>query len=306
MSENEKMLAKAPKERSPAYPAISLKVAIDRLERFDNKFKRHAAPFRHVGTAWGFTAGSSQSNTIMAALKSYGLIQYEGSGNNRKVTISEEGRTYLRAQQDEIKKGVIRRAALKPKAIAMFWPMWGVDRPIDDICLDELILKHSYNSRAAPVFLRVYDETIAYAGLTDSDKNTAEVDQIPDEDGERLVGASVGDLVQWEIDGVLQLQQPAQVLSIQENGEWVFVEGSNTGIPMNQIRVETKRPPAPIYPVAPVAPPPPITAKGEGEQEWVRTPLGKGVFARILVTEELSDPQIEKLRLVLQAMKEGE
>ncbi len=55
-------------------------------------------------------------------------------------------------------------------------------------------------------------------------------------------GAAQGDLVQWEIDKILQLAQPARVRAVQthEGKEWVFVDGSETGMPMEQVIVEQK------------------------------------------------------------------
>ncbi len=177
--------SKVPRDRSPSYPAISLKSAIDRLERFEKTFGRHPAPFAKVGMAWGINEGSSQSNSILAALKSFGLLEYKGSGSDRTAQISEQGRTYLRAQQDEIKKEIIKRAALKPKAMATFWQLWGADRPPDPICLDQLVRKYAFNDKAAPNFLRAYDETIAYAGLTNSDKvDESDVEDDPEDNEE--------------------------------------------------------------------------------------------------------------------------
>jgi hypothetical protein len=59
---------------------------------------------------------------------------------------------------------------------------------------------------------------------------------------------SVGDLVQWESDGAVRLETPKRVRAIQEHAgqRWVFIEGSETGIPMDkqasldQVRVEQK------------------------------------------------------------------
>ena len=65
--------------------------------------------------------------------------------------------------------------------MARFWPTWNADRPPNAVCLDDLVLKHKFNDKAAPIFLKVYDDTIAFAGLTTSDKITS-VDE--DKEGE--------------------------------------------------------------------------------------------------------------------------
>ena len=53
----------------------------------------------------------------------------------------------------------------------------------------------------------------------------------------------VGDLVQVEIEGVLQLGKPARVRAIQphDGQDWVFIEGSEAGIPMTQTVVIEKK-----------------------------------------------------------------
>ncbi len=157
---------KGQRDRSPAYPAIPLGAAIERLTTFEAHFKRSPARVDKAGSAWGI----SQSGDILAALKSFGLIDYQGANATREVIITEEGRTYLRAQQEAIKREIIQRVALRPKMIAMMWAEWGPDRPRDDACIDTLVFKHKFSARGAPIFLRVYDATIGYARLTDSSK----------------------------------------------------------------------------------------------------------------------------------------
>lgn len=177
---NDELTARAPRERSPSFPVVSLKVAVERLKDFDNKFGRHPARYPRAGLAWGMEEGSSQANRYLAALKSFGLVEYKGSGTNRTVEVSEAGRRYLLAQQPSIKEEIIRSAALKPKAIAKFWPSWQADRPPDEVCLDELRLTHGFTKASAPQFLKVYDETISFAGLTSHDK----VGVVEDDDDE--------------------------------------------------------------------------------------------------------------------------
>lgn len=161
---------KSARDRSPSFPFIPLKAAVDRLKEFESKFGRQDVPADRVYLAWGMKGDTSQSGQTLAALKAFGLVDYKGSGSKRLVGISEDGRTYLRAQQDTVKQEVLRRVALKPKWIAHFWNEWSDDRLPDPIRIDTLVLKHKFNENAAPKFLRVYDETIAYGGVTAFDK----------------------------------------------------------------------------------------------------------------------------------------
>ena len=238
---------KKPRDRSPAYPALSLKEAIEKLASYDSYFKRHPAPNDKAGLAWGYKEKSSQAYSALAAMKAFGLIEY---GEDRTSTLTEDGRIYLRAQQDSVKKAILQKCALQPKSIAAYWSKWGADRPRDPIALDELVMKGSFAESGAPLFLKVYDETIAYAGLSNSDKlmDNGEIKG----DSTFPLGISVGDNVKWECGGVIQFDS-RRVTEIAKTKDYVFVEGSSTGIPIQEVTIvetnkDAKAPPIVVTP----------------------------------------------------------
>lgn len=171
---------KGARDRSPAYPFISLKVAVDRLVTLEAYFGRHPVAALKAGLAWKMKPESSQAGQTLASLKAFGFVEYQGAGDARVAVLTEDGRNYIRAQQDSIKKEILKRSALKPKAIHQYWQKWGSDRLPDLICIDELVLKGGFSDSGAPIFLKVYDDTIAFAGLAQSDK----IDDIGGEDDE--------------------------------------------------------------------------------------------------------------------------
>jgi hypothetical protein len=231
---------KAPKDRSPSFPFIGLPVAIDRLIAYEAKFGRHATPADKAGLAWDMKAASSQAAQTLAALKSFGMIDYTGSGPGRLANLTEDARNFLRAQQESVKKDIVRRLALTPKAIASYWEKWGAKRPIDAVCLDELVLKAKFTESAAETFLRVYDSTVAYAGLVDSDTGDAPDDEAGDADDKPKI--AVGDFVCVEVNGSVQFPDTVRVRAIQtHNGQpFVFVDDEVTGFPMNSVTLERK------------------------------------------------------------------
>ncbi len=157
------------RDRSPAYPIIPLVSALERLAQFEAHFKRSAARPDKVGDAWGIKA-KAHASRIAAALRYFGLLEYQSGGGGRSITISDLGRNYLRAQEEKTKREIVASAALKPKQIAIFWNEWGADRPADPACLDELVLKNGFSEAGAREFLKVYDATIAYATPQFGDK----------------------------------------------------------------------------------------------------------------------------------------
>ncbi len=170
------------RDRSPSFPFIPLKTAIERLTAFEEHHKRAQVPPDRVGLAWGMKANSSQAQQTIAALKAFGLLQTQLSAAGRGVIVSEAGRTYLRAQQDSVKREVLQQAALRPRQIETHWKYWGTERPKDAACLDQLVLTGHFSPDGAEKFLRVYDETIAYAGLSDSDKIAPDPEEDPPEE----------------------------------------------------------------------------------------------------------------------------
>ena len=188
--------SKVKKDRSPSFPFISLPDALKRLEAFDQTFGRHPAPASKSGLAWGMKEGSSQAFQTLAALKSFGLLGYEGSANapqsisdGRCANLSEGA-----ARFD--KKEVVRRIATKPVQFQKFWSVWGADRPPDPICLDDLMLKHSFTDGAAHNFLKVYDETVAFAGLSSHDVDQQDGGE-SDHNDDVVTDFDVGDLINW-------------------------------------------------------------------------------------------------------------
>ena len=128
------------RDRSPSFPFIPLKTAIERLVAFEEHHKRAVVPPDRVGPSWGMKTNTSQAQQTLAALRAYGLLVTRVTTEGRRIAISDDGRTYLRAQQESVKRDVLRRASLRPKQIEKYWRDWGTDRPKDAACLDALVV----------------------------------------------------------------------------------------------------------------------------------------------------------------------
>jgi hypothetical protein len=298
------------RDRSPSFPFIPLKVAIERLTAFEEHHKRAPVPPDRVGSAWDMKPNSSQAAQTIAALKAFGLLETQRGDSGRALVVSDDGRTFLRAQQDSIKQDVLRRAALRPRQIETYWRDWGSDRPADAACLDQLVLRGGFSRDGADKFLRVYDATIAFAGLAESNKIPTDHGDEGDEDANgrakehskeppsrrvRLYDVNVGDYAQWTSGGVDQFKPPRRVTRVE--GEYAFVHGSLTGIPMAELTVVD--PPA-------IAPPSMVSKRSTTGRDPVidaNLRLSSG-GSRLQITADVDLDGLKKLRDMLDKYEE--
>jgi hypothetical protein len=56
----------------------------------------------------------------------------------------------------------------------------------------------------------------------------------------RIEQPSVRAAIAWTSDGVLQFAHAKRVRAVSEDEQWVFVEGEETGLPMNQVKIAEK------------------------------------------------------------------
>lgn len=116
---------------------------------------------------------------------------------------------------------------------------------------------------------------------------------------QRTEKPEVGDLVQVEIDGALQLATPAKVRAVKEHeGDfWVFVENSEAGIPMEQVIVEQKA----GSPARSTPPRLPLEAESRAGMLEETTSLDEGP-ARIVWPENLSEASVHDLEYWLEGI----
>lgn len=171
--------SKIKKERSPSFPFISLKRAVERAAQLAEAHKRNPARVSTVATTWSYGSKSSGLLQTIAALKQYGLIEDMGGGDDRKIQIADLGWRILHDDRPGAREQAIREAALRPRLMAELAEQWLPSRPGDRHCLSELHIDRGFTLESARVVLRVFDETVSFANLQ-SDDNLSESTQAPD------------------------------------------------------------------------------------------------------------------------------
>ncbi|MBT4710754.1 MAG: hypothetical protein HOB82_04415 [Alphaproteobacteria bacterium] len=298
--------------RSPAYPAIPLQKAIYRAEEMHKKTLHHATPASVLADAWGYGIKSSGLFATIAALKQFGLLADEGSGGKRRFRLTERAIRIVRDPdpQSSKRRAVIRQAALTPKIHLELWEKYNVAGASGsmDLALNSYLTvdradggEGSYGKNAAEELVEEYKSTLAFAGITvnaDSNETVSDTGDSDNLDGallgdEKFGGAKVGDLIQWESGGILQFPGPKRVRMVSDDGDWVVVEGSETGIKMAEVIVKqrgTEEAP-PHFPMGAS----PNSQLIQGEVEWLRIKLGPKTSIRLLADGEVGDKELGRL-----------
>jgi hypothetical protein len=116
--------------------------------------------------------------------------------------------------------------------------------------------------------------------------------------------ANTGDLVQWTSGGVDQFETPRRVQSVhrRDGKEWAFVEGTNTGVPLDELTVVAPNSGATALPST-TAPSDPVAPSMNKEREYLRGLLSRDTSYRLLVSGNIGPKELGKMIKMLQAQK---
>jgi hypothetical protein len=155
------------RERSPNYPGISLRKAVDRARELYNAERRHPAPVEAVAAAWGYrNAGSGSATVTVGALKKFGLLDEQRTSGGRILRLSDLAvEVLLNPEPGE----ALRSAALLPALHREMWDKYGAELP-SDRNLRYHLMKRGFTESGVMDFLKVYRETVAFAGLAVTDE----------------------------------------------------------------------------------------------------------------------------------------
>ncbi len=242
------MTEKQPRFRSPPFPYIGLGRAIEKADQLYGAVRNHAAALPTAAKAWETGPKSSATLQSVAALIQYGLLDDEGSGEARKVKLTPLALKIVmdKRPESEERKNAIKQAAISPSTFREIYDRFGAAQEIDDALLHHALTaervqegRAPFSDQSASDVLRVYRDTISFAGMADADLNAHE----PHEESENEALARpraqivIGSYVQWVSNGVAQFGEPKRVRALSEDQEWAFVDGSETGLPLSELEV---------------------------------------------------------------------
>lgn len=240
---------KKKRQRSPNYPTVGLREAVDRTKRFVTANGKAAAMPAIAAKLIGFATPHGQAYSALSALKKFGLLE----DHDGRVTPTQRAMEIVSLPEaDPRRLKAIRESAVSPTIYAELLKEYAdTNIPNDETLAGELVAYKGFNPNAVKEFLKAFRETIEFAGLSDlsvlgsgakADDSTPKV--------------KIGDFIQWESQGMLQFREPKRVSGFSDDGQIVFVDGSPTGLPLAEVSVEEP-------PVNPHGPPPPPARRRE-------------------------------------------
>lgn len=157
----EATVLRPPLARGRPYPTISLQIALERANAIAGEAGRAPIRLEDAGRLWGYRPKSSGIALTASALKQFCLVVDSGSGEDRVLQITNLFiSTNGQDQNDNIK-----RVALAPKVFRERFEQWGSVRRDDTWHIADIRMAYGYSEAAARKFLKIFDDTIAFANL---------------------------------------------------------------------------------------------------------------------------------------------
>jgi hypothetical protein len=212
--------------RSPNYPAVGLRDAVERATSLYEADKRAASPLESAVKHLGFNRPHGTAMSVISAMRKFGLVEML----NNRVSLTDRAVAILVYPADDPRRiEALKAAATAPEIYRDLVERYSVSGsiPSEETLKAELQHEMKFNPSAVNEFVKEFKDTLLYSGLLDSDGVTLRWSN-----ANRI---KVGDYIQWESNGTLQFQEPKRVREVSEDGKFAFVDGSNTGLPMSEL-----------------------------------------------------------------------
>ncbi|MBI2889559.1 MAG: hypothetical protein HYY13_02125, partial [Nitrospirae bacterium] len=212
-------------KRSPNYPAVGLGKAVEDVRSWWAQEKRSPVAAEVGVKAWGYKMLSGPARTRISALKKYGFLEETPNGfklSDRGVAVS------IHKPEERDYQDAIRAAAMEPD---LFRELLDTHADASEQAItNHLIMKRGFVPLGAKQAAKAFKDTIAVAKLQDSSYASR------GGNGAGKPELALGDTVQWESQGMLQFDVPRKITGFSDDGTIAFVEGTGTGIPVQQLQ----------------------------------------------------------------------
>lgn len=142
--------------RSPNYPRISLRDAIERVEKLYKKERTHTTTREAIAEGLGYTSLNGASMGLISTLRQYGLLVEEPDG----IRVSQAAvALVMLPKSDPERIEALREVAFAPRLFSEFYEEYGDILP-SDVSLRYALIKKGFSEKAANEAIRAYRDTL--------------------------------------------------------------------------------------------------------------------------------------------------
>lgn len=171
----EEAAKKTSRLRSPGYPLIDLKEAIEKAKELWNKDKMNPIPREVAAKHLGYENAGGYGGRVIAALKHFDLIYFK---EGDIILTDKAMELAVHGPSDKVYQDIVKEIALKPDTYADIFNGFNVSEISDATLKVKLIKDYKFNADKVDKFIRNFRSTIDFAGLTktEEDRNDNDMD----------------------------------------------------------------------------------------------------------------------------------
>jgi hypothetical protein len=161
------------KHRSPSYPQMSIREAVQKIGALYNAIGAHPTSREVIAKGLGYGGLSGASATTIGTLNKYGLLE----GRGEEVKVSDRAMAILHPHSKEEHQEALRAAALEPELFRELSERFpGGSAPHDEL-LRNYLLRNKFSPEAANEAILAYKETIEFVSGFATSYDSASTDQ---------------------------------------------------------------------------------------------------------------------------------
>lgn len=173
VTETEKPKEKKTRQRSPNYPAVGLREAVQRVKMLWDQDGKAGAPEKIAAQHIGFKTAHGQALSVLAALKKFGLVE---SVKDRMVPTQRAIEIIALPDDDPRRSIALRDAVLSPTIYReLIEQHINTGFPSDEALHSELVAYKSFNRNSVANFVDDLRDSLNFAGLSDLSQLKSEV-----------------------------------------------------------------------------------------------------------------------------------
>jgi hypothetical protein len=227
---------KKKKPRSPSYPGIGLQEALSRARTLYEHERQNTAPIDAILHHWGYKPKSGGGLVVVAALKKFGLLADEGSGDARRARLTPLALDILLDPREDSpqRQQAIRQAAMAPTIHREILQRYPDGLPSDATLAFFLTREREFTEAGAQDLIGELRGTLVFARMTGNGDSVSRQDEDtpPAEENDGMTPGATAELERERQNASgkpgagrkLQQQQRSVQLPV-PGASWVTVQG---------------------------------------------------------------------------------